>query len=412
MERKSIVLKFCMLSIIAIIFFFVPIGNANCAVVILCGLLKSLLSPYGKIIVLVFVSLGLLSNMKKRDKKWILMCVISLIIIILSFIDTGLLNEAVELAFSICITVFISGTLSVLITDSGLVEFVAVFFENIMRKMLKVPGNATMDIITSFFSSSSVGVFITSQYYKEKIYTKREASFIASNFSVVSFGFMFGIISITQLNSVSLYVILLIVLLNFVLGMIMRRISPIIKIPDTLCDGSIRQMTNENRMKSKLQKGVEKGMNKAKNFTIQTVFSTAKRTLIFCIEIMIQVIPIYFVSLVVMNYTNIFELIGKPFEIILSMLHVPSATIIAPTIIIGIFEVSLPAMFISGFSLPLSARFFVTVLSLVQIIFFTETANAILQSDIPLKVRDLIKIFFLRTLFAIPILAIIVNILF
>lgn len=56
--------------------------------------------------------------------------------------------------------------------------------------------------------------------------------------------------------------------------------------------------------------------------------------------------------------------------------------------------------------------FFVIVLSTVQIIFFTESANAMMQSDLNLKFPELVLIFLIRTLIAIPIVAVFAHVLF
>ena len=412
MQEKICFSKFIIISILAIVCFFVPIDGENCLIVLFCTLLKTLLNPITKVVVLGFILWGFLCAIKKKSAKNIVLCSLSLIVLLLSFGKATNANEAVSLAFSICITVFVSGSLTVLITDSGLVEFVAFYLEKIMRRLLNVPGCAAMDIITSFFGSSSVGVFVTNKYYEEKKYTQKEACLIASNFSVVSFGFMYGIISITQLNNISNYVIGAVIILNLILGMIMGRIYPISKKSDLLIDGSSRNLEQEGYEGKSIYEGLKRGVEKAHEFSANSIYFTAKRTLTFCHEILIQVIPIYFMSLLIMNYTNVFKYIGKPFGVILGWLQIPEAELIGPGIIIGILEVSLPAVYISELALSTAARFFVAVLSLIQIIFFTETANAILQSRIPMNVLDLLKVFVIRTIIAVPILALMVNLLF
>lgn len=412
MKSKFLIYKFTVLSILAIVCFFIPLDGENCLIVLFCTLLKMLLNPVAKVVVLGFILWGFLCAIKKKSEKNIVLCSLSLIILLLSFGKASNANEAVSLAFSICITVFVSGSLTVLITDSGLVEFVAFYLEKLMKKVLKVPGCAAMDIITSFFGSSSVGVFVTNKYYEEKKYTQKEACLIASNFSVVSFGFMYGIISIAKLNNISNYVIGTVIILNLILGMIMGRIYPISKKSDLLIDGSSRCLEQEEHEGKPIYEGLKIGVAKAQDFSVHSIYFTAKRTLTFCHEILIQVIPIYFMSLLIMNYTNIFQYIGKPFEVILGWLQIPEVELIGPSVIIGILEVSLPAVYISELALSTAARFFVAVLSLIQIIFFTETANAILQSKIPMNVLDLLKVFVIRTIIAVPILALMVNLLF
>lgn len=405
-------IRFIILSILAVLCFFIPLDGENCLIVLVCTFLKFSLNPIKKIIIFSILLWSLLCGIKKKNKKNIGLCCASLIILFVSLNSQDSANEAIALAFSICITVFVSGTLTVLITDSGLVEFIAFYMENLTKLLLRVPGFATMDIITSFFGSSSVGVFMTNKFYEEKKYTQKEACFIASNFSVVSLGFMYGIISIVQLDNISNYIIVAVIILNLILGIIMVRIYPIAQKKDVLIDGSYRNINQKVTKVNLLEEGLKRGAMKAEEFSIKQISFTAKRTFNFCHEILIQVVPIYYFSLLIMNYTQIFQYIGKPLEIFLSWLHVPQAELIAPSVVIGILEVSLPVVYISEMTLTIASRFFVTVLSLVQIVFFTETANAILQSKIPMDVLDLLKVFAIRTVIAIPILALITNLLF
>ena len=80
--------------------------------------------------------------------------------------------------------------------------------------------------------------------------------------------------------------------------------------------------------------------------------------------------------------------------------------------LVSIAEIALPAIIISGADVDPMAVFFVCTLSSVQIIFFTESANAMLESDIPLTVRDLVVVFLLRTLVAMPMVALATHLLF
>ena len=78
----------------------------------------------------------------------------------------------------------------------------------------------------------------------------------------------------------------------------------------------------------------------------------------------------------------------------------------------GISEIAMPVMVIASQGVSEAAAFFVVVLSTVQVIFFTESANAIIESDIPLGFGHCIIIFIERTILAIPMLAIVIHIMF
>ena len=67
-------------------------------------------------------------------------------------------------------------------------------------------------------------------------------------------------------------------------------------------------------------------------------------------------------------------------------------------------------MTIAGMNIAPMSIFFVIVLSTVQIIFFTE--SAMMQSDLNLKFPELVLIFLIRTLIAIPIVAVFAHVLF
>lgn len=73
---------------------------------------------------------------------------------------------------------------------------------------------------------------------------------------------------------------------------------------------------------------------------------------------------------------------------------------------IEIVEVSLPSVLIGQTEAGVQTRFFVALLSIIQIIFFSEAGNAILASEIPLGIRRLVMIFLIRTLIGIGIAAV------
>ena len=74
----------------------------------------------------------------------------------------------------------------------------------------------------------------------------------------------------------------------------------------------------------------------------------------------------------------------------------PDAVAIAPATLVGIAEIALPVMTIAGMEIAPMSIFFVIVLSTVQIIFFTESANAMMQTDLDLKFPELVVIFLIQ----------------
>ena len=124
------------------------------------------------------------------------------------------------------------------------------------------------------------------------------------------------------------------------------------------------------------------------------------------------ILSIATLALLLATYTPVFDYLGVVVEPLIQLMQLPDAHAIAPTVLVAIAEIALPAIIISGADVSPMAIFFVCTLSTVQIIFFTESANAMLESSIPLSVKDLVVIFLVRTLLAIPLVALATHLIF
>ncbi|WP_082911823.1 YjiH family protein, partial [Enteractinococcus helveticum] len=77
-----------------------------------------------------------------------------------------------------------------LLVGYGLLEFVGVYMEPIMRPIFKTPGKSAVDTVASFVGRYSFGLLINNRVYKQGMYNKREATIIATGISTVSATFM------------------------------------------------------------------------------------------------------------------------------------------------------------------------------------------------------------------------------
>ena len=132
----------------------------------------------------------------------------------------------------------------------------------------------------------------------------------------------------------------------------------------------------------------------------------------FTQRIIAFVLSVATIALFLAEYTQIFVYLGKPMIPYLKLFGIPDATAIAPSTIIGITELALPVMLVAGQDIAVASVFFVVVLSAVQIIFFAESAIAMLETDVPLNAGELILMFFIRTIIAIPLVALATKLLF
>lgn len=318
------------------------------------------------------------------------------------------------LANTVLVTITVAGLMVPFIAEFGLLEMVGILIEPLMRPLFRVPGYASIDAVTSFVANPTVGIFFTNKLYRNKMYTTREAAAIATNFSFISLGFF--AVMCQAANILDLYgaVVLSSFVLAFVMSFIIIRIPPISLMPETLIDGTERVGEKKVRFNTALfQSGYTAAMEKARNERVLPLFGRyLVEVLIFSQKIASYILCISIVTLWLVDNTTLFNILGNPFVPILQFFRIPNATEIAPAMILGLAEVALPSTYISGMSIATQSAFFVVVVSALQIIMFSNSAVSIMESDIPLGAGKLIIIFLVRTLVAIPLVALVSHILF
>ena len=92
----------------------------------------------------------------------------------------------------------------------------------------------------------------------------------------------------------------------------------------------------------------------------------------------------------------------------LKVLRVEEAFAVAPATLVGFTDMFIPALLITGIE-SVKTKFVIGVLSLVQIIYLTEVGTIVIKSEIPLNLWKLFLIFLERTLIAIPLIVLFVN---
>lgn len=427
-------LKFILLSMMGIFLFFVPV-NSQVVIVIIVNFIKSILKPIIPEIILIsslaLICTLLLAKIFKnkscekyhKDDSKIKQCffISSLVIVLLVYFKAPLGfvchpeigGKIFDLASTIMMTIAVAGWLVIFILKSGLVEFVSVLVEPIMRPLFKLPGEAAVNIVSSFVSSASIGVYLTDQYYQNKVYTTKEAASVVVNYSVISVGYIGVLVSLANIPETYGLVLISSFILVLIMGIIMIRIPPLSRMSNLYIDKSDQKIeVNSMSFKERFHRAIESGLNQSKTFNIQAFISSLCNALKFSQKIIAVMITTVTIVLCLVYYTPIFKYLGIPFIPLLNLLQIPDASSIAPSVLIGFVEVSLPTISISALTIAKQSAFFVVMLSIVQVIFMTEAGNAILSSKIPLNFKDLVIIFIVRTLVAMPLIALLSHIIY
>ena len=305
------------------------------------------------------------------------------------------------------------------LTNYGLIEFIGSLLEPLMRPLFKVPGKGALDATASLLTSSSLSILITNRLYRQNVYTRREAVTLATCFCTVSIGFSYLVIDTAGMSHHFRSIFFSSFVLAFVMAAIMIRIPPISRKSDTYFDGR-KQVEEDRKSGAKFDskifvRGVDRAVKRA--FTSNSVPSEIKNSILDSVKVIPKVLTMISAvgvsAMILAKYTPVFQWLGTVFQPIIQILQIPDAAMIAPSMPIGIAEMFLPVLLIAGDIEILSeqARFFVCLVSILQMIFFSETASVILATKMPVKFKEVILLFFIRTLIAMPLAALATHLL-
>lgn len=327
--------------------------------------------------------------------------------------NTGalLLYSLIPILFSVFL---FAGLFLPLLLDFGLLELCGALLTKIMRPVFKLPGRSSIDCIASWLGDGTIGVLLTNKQYEDGFYTKREAAVIGTTFSVVSITFSIVVITYMKLEHMFGAYYFTIVVAGLVAAIIMPRIPPLSKKPDTYYhehhtpidetvpagytpfQWGLKQATEVAQRNSDMGKLLKNG--------VQTV-----------IDMWLGVLPVVMaigtVALIIAETTPVFEWLGKPFVPILTLLQVPEASAAAQTMVVGFADMFLPAIIGSGIESEFT-RFVIACVSVTQLIYMSEVGGLLLASKLPITFKDLVVIFLLRTFITLPIIVFIAHFIF
>lgn len=309
----------------------------------------------------------------------------------------------------LCIVVSFSFILPFL-TDCGIMEFLGVLLRPVVRPLFHVPGRASVDLIASWFGASNAAVILTREQYMKGFYTKREAGYIMTNFSLVSIPFCLMIANTVNVSHLFPSFYLCICLVGIILAVIGIRIPPISTIPDTYQEKTGKQINEDLPENTKLLPyALEMSCQRAEKFTLSKILSSGMEVVVGMFFDLVPVVMAWgMVALMIATYTPVFQWISYPIGLYLQLFGVEEAFAVASAALIGFTDMFIPALLITGVE-SVKTRFIIGVLSLVQIIYMTEVGAIIIKSEIPLNFWKLLIIFLERTLIAIPLIVLFAN---
>ncbi|MEJ5929176.1 YjiH family protein [Corynebacterium sp. H128] len=283
-----------------------------------------------------------------------------------------------------------------LIVCYGLLEFVGVLMQPVMRPIWRTPGRSAIDAVASFVGSYSLGILITDRVYREGKYTTREAAIIATGFSTVSAAFMVIVaktLDIMQYWGQFFFVSLIV---TFVVTAITVRIPPLSLFPDDYHKDAAPQP------EEKITKGRFTSAWGEARETLDEAPPLPKAVWINFVDgtnmaaaITPSIMSVGLGGLLLAKFTPIFDWLGYLIYPFTWAARIPEPMVAAKASAVGIAEMLLPAT-LAADQPSLVLRFVIAVVAVSAIIFFSALVPCILATEIPVKVWQMVVIWFER----------------
>ena len=419
-NRTAAAVKFILCSALGIFMFFISVtynGKSTIPLDHLTTIIRGLLGDYQKYVVLVVIAVGAIMpfakktwNKSTQNIVFSVFKVIGLICAIMYVFGLGPaeLHENpdlfpflfVTLCCSLCFLIPIGAVFLSFLTDYGLMEFVAVFLQPVMRKIWKTPGRSAIDAVASFVGSYSLALLITDRLYQEGRYNKKEAFIIATGFSTVSTTFMVVVAKTLNLMDRWNFYFWSTLVITFVVTAIVARLYPTSKVPNEYMEG-VTPQPEEVVTKDRFKVALDDALTAAENSgsIAANVWRNTKDGLRMVSNILPTIMSIGLLGMLIALFTPVFDVIGFIFYPFTAIVQLPEALVAAQALATTIAEMFLPAAFVV--EAALSTRYVVAVVCLSELLFFSAVIPCILSTKIPVTIPQILVLWVERVILSI-----------
>jgi nucleoside recognition membrane protein YjiH len=409
-------MKFILLSAFGIFMFFVPVtigGKSTIPLDHVVSFIKGLSPTLSKYYALVVIILGALYPFIKKtwnkDKVTIFFSiakVVGMIVAFMAILNVGpawmfepdmvpfLFNK---LVISVGMIVPVGAVFLAFLVGYGLLEFIGVLMQPVMKPIWRTPGRSAIDAVASFVGSYSIGLLITNRVYKEGKYSAKEASIIATGFSTVSATFMIIVAKTLGLMDMWNFYFWSALVITFLVTAITVRLFPLNKKSDKNYFDKV--IVEEKRTGNIFKNAVDDGLEASQSslpllVNIKTNFIDGFK---MAMGILPSILSIGLLGLILAKYTPVFDIVGYIFYPVTALLQIPDAMLVAKASALEIAEMFLPALLVKDAALL--SRYVVGVVSVSSVLFFSASIPCIVSTEIPLSLKDIIIVWIQRTIF-------------
>ncbi|OHV75353.1 YjiH family protein [Ensifer sp. LCM 4579] len=305
-----------------------------------------------------------------------------------------------KLVLSVGLIVPIGALALAFLVGYGLLEFTGVLVQPVMRPIWRTPGWSAIDAVASFVGSYSLALLITDRVFREGKYTVREAAIIATGFSTVSATFMIIVAKTLGLIHVWNFYFWSTLAVTFLVSAITARIWPIAGLAH---EGDRDQPlpAGRNRLSVAIATGLDQAASaKRLPALLRESFLDGLR---MAALILPSIMAVGLIGLLAAKYTPIFDILGLTLYPFAWIAQVGEPMQAARALASGLAEMFLPAILLKEAAPQL--KFLAAVVSVSQVLFLSASIPCMLATSIPLSLRNLLVIWYIRVALSILVAA-------
>jgi nucleoside recognition membrane protein YjiH len=415
--------RFFVFSAIGIFMFFAPItigGTSTIPLDHIVTAIRTYLAPVVPFLILALILVGtvrpfLTGSWKKSPSKVVFsfLNIIGLVVAVLIVTSPPAWLAAEDigpflwdsLVIPVGLIVPVGAVFLALLVSYGLMEYIGVIVQPVMRPVFRTPGRSAVDAVASFVGSYSLGLLITNRVYKDGRYTAREAAIVATGFSTVSATFMIIVAKALDIMDLWLLYFFFTLVVTFAVTAITVQIPPLRTIPDEYHPTATPQ-PEEKVTRHRLRvawRDAQEALLKTPSL-VANLWDNFRDGLLMSSAILPSILSVGLIGLLAAKLTPIFDWLGWIFVPFTWATQLSDPVLAGKAAAVGLVEMFLPATQVADSS-DLVLRFTIGVVSVSAIIFFSAMVPAILATDIPIGVGRLVIIWFERVVLTLVIAA-------
>ncbi|WP_374522934.1 YjiH family protein [Hydrogenophaga sp.] len=297
-----------------------------------------------------------------------------------------------KLALTVGLIVPLGAMALAFLVGFGLLELVGVLMQPIMRPIWRTPGHSAIDAVASFVGSYSVGLLITNRVYLEGKYTAREAAIIATGFSTVSAAFMIIVAKTLNLMGAWNFYFWSTFVIAFAVTAITAWLPPISRMDNS---GGVSDSLPAGR--TRWQAAWDAGLAQAQGSPAlwRVLRDNLRDGVAMASAVVPTILAVGLIGLLLARYTPVFDLLGLLLVPFVWVAGLADPMVTSKALASGLAEMFLPAIQLKGAD-PV-VRYVAAVVSVSSVLFFSGSIPCVLATRIPLSLRQMVAIWFVRT---------------